>query len=77
MKMKKENTLILMFSIIIMAFLFSGCSGSAETLEENSVNVKETQQEELQCPKGLEHEPAPGSCPLFRDENKDGYCDFG
>jgi len=28
------------------------------------------------CPRGLVNEPAPGSCGLYIDANKDGYCDL-
>jgi len=31
----------------------------------------------VDCPIGITNDPYPGSCGLYTDNNKDGYCDYG
>lgn len=80
MKDKSRKILFLFSLFFISSLLFlAGCSENkdADAVSNSSVEVDQSGQEELVCPKGNSHEPAPGSCPLYRDENNDGFCDFG
>lgn len=69
----KTKILAVMFVLVaLFSFFIAGCSDNGKI----TANESQSQEEKLECPRGLEHEPAPGSCPLYRDENNDGYCDY-
>jgi hypothetical protein len=73
---------VFLISILMLSFVF-GCSGAKEVaitedISSNPVlgDSSSQSEEELICPLRIGSEPAPGTCPLYRDENNDGFCDF-
>lgn len=70
---------VFLVSLLMLSFAF-GCTGKeVVNTESSSASAPEgssSPEEELICPQGIGSEPAPGTCPLYRDENNDGFCDF-
>lgn len=83
-KVKIRNAVALsvfLVFILMLSFVF-GCTVEKEVADTKDTNLMSSlnstaqPEEQLICPKGIGSEPAPGTCPLYIDENNDGYCDF-
>ena len=58
--------------VLILVILVSGCinSHNVELDEQNSNQV------DLECPRGLVNDPYPGSCGMYIDNNQNNICDY-
>ena len=75
MKNKMFVTIIAIL-ILLIGVLLTGCSTKAEsTVTDNSL-YSNVQPLAGTCPYGVEKDPSPGICPLYRDSNQDHICDL-
>lgn len=65
---------LITFVILILSLLvLAGCSSitpSGDIVQEVSTN------DQMECPKGFENDPAPGACGLYTDTNDNNICDY-
>ena len=68
----------LTITLLVLILVLSACATSSP---ENTNNLSENLELESHisdtCPRGIHDDPAPGMCPLYIDENSDGFCDYG
>jgi hypothetical protein len=75
----KKIFAVLILVAVFSALLLVGCTKNSvkDALTSDKSGIENSlSEEDLVCPSGIGHEPAPGSCPLYRDANNDGLCDY-
>ena len=68
---------ILLIGFMLILFMFSSCNPqtTGEVIQET--NTHNQIDNTPSCPRGIEHDPYPGVCPLYIDKNSNGECDYG
>lgn len=62
------SKLIYFFILIILLITIAGCA------KQNTITAEVTNTPS--CPRGIENEPYPGTCPTYADANSNGNCDL-